>query len=164
MERHSQLFKNFRGQMSDVVDTDFGKAMFYAGFSILDIARNYGTKGTEAIAPVLVGFHKVCDWIATQDEAEQYFEFMNIPASIIGQIDESIRTPKFNEAYQSFIQYAQVKFDEFNNSNAKDKSDSITDMLSAMDKLTEGLAQLPGIDPADIERLRELSTKGRNRN
>lgn len=164
LERHSQLFKNFRGQMSDVVDTDFGKAMFYAGFSILDIARNYGTKGTEAIAPVLVGFHKVCDWIATQDEAEQYFEFMNIPASIIGQIDESIRTPKFNEAYQSFIQYAQVKFDEFNNSNAKDKSDSITDMLSAMDKLTEGLAQLPGIDPADIERLRELSTKGRNRN
>lgn len=164
LEKDSQLFKGYRGHISDVADTDFGKAMFYAGFSILDIARNYGTKGTEAVAPVLVGFHKVCDWIATQDEAEQYFEFMNIPASIIGQIDESIRTPKFNEAYQSFIQYAQVKFDEFNNSNAKDKSDSITDMLSAMDKLTEGLAQMPGIDPADIERLRELSTKGRNRN
>lgn len=164
LEKDSQLFKGYRGHISDVADTDFGKAMFYAGFSILDIARNYGTKGTEAVAPVLVGFHKVCDWIATQDEAEQYFEFMNIPASIIGQIDESIRTPKFNEAYQSFIQYAQVKFDEFNNSQSKDKDDSIANMLSAMDKLTEGLAQMPGIDPADIERLRELSTKGRNRN
>ncbi|MCP3658537.1 MAG: hypothetical protein GY734_21980 [Herbaspirillum sp.] len=159
LKQDSQLFKRFRGQISDVADTDFGKAMFYAGFSILDIAKNYGTKGTEAVAPVLVGFHKVCDWIATQDEAEQYFEFMNIPASIIGQIDESIRTPKFNEAYQSFIQYAQVKFDEFNNSRATNKSDSIENMLAAMDKLTEGLAQMPGIDPADIERLRDIGRK-----
>lgn len=164
LEKDSQLFKSFRGQMSDVADTDFGKAMFYAGFAMLDIAKNNGKAAAEAIAPVLVGFHKVCDWIATQDEAEQYFEFMNTPASIIGQIDESIRTPKFNEAYQSFIQYAQTKFDEFNNSQSKDKDDSIANMLGAMDKLTEGLAQMPGIDPADIERLRELSTKGRNRN
>lgn len=164
LKQDSQLFKRFRGQISDVADTDFGKAMFYAGFSILDIAKNYGTKGTEAVAPVLVGFHKVCDWIGTQNNAEQYFEFMNVPASVIGQIDESIRTPEFNEAYQGFIQYAQVKFDEFNNSRATNKSDSIENMLAAMDKLTEGLAQMPGIDPADIAKLRELTSKVKNSN
>lgn len=160
----SHLFKKFRNQMSDVADTDFAKAMFYAGFAMLNIANKGGKAGTEAIAPVLMGFHKVCDWVATQNDAEQYFEYMNTPASIINRIDESIRTPKFNEAYQSFVQYAQVKFDEFNNSRATNKGDSIANMLSAMDKLTEGLAQMPGIDPADIAKLRELSNKVKNSN
>ncbi len=155
---NGQFFQRHRNQLPDTADTTFGKAMFYAGFGIMHIAMN---GGANHLAPVFEGFNEISDWIAKQPESKELFEFMSVPFNIIDNTDEKFRTPSFDMAFQKATVYAKGRFRE---SKGESFNDPMAEALAAMDKLTEGLAQMPGIDPADIAKLRELSNKGKNSN
>jgi len=150
---NGEFFQRHRNQLPDTADTDFGKAMFYAGFGVMHMAMN---GGADHLAPVLEGFNEIADWISKQPNAQELFEFMSVPFSIIDNTDEKFRTESFNMAFLKATTYAKGRFRE---SKGESFKDPMAEALAAMDKLTEGLAQMPGIDPKDIEKLRELGKK-----
>lgn len=150
---NGEFFQRHRNQLPDTADTDFGKAMFYAGFGIMHMAMN---GGADHLAPVIEGFNEIADWISKQPNAQELFEFMSVPFSIIDNTDEKFRTESFNMAFLKATTYAKGRFRE---SKGESFKDPMAEALAAMDKLTEGLAQMPGIDPKDIEKLRELGKK-----
>ncbi|HHK5835634.1 TPA: hypothetical protein ACQVQ9_005452, partial [Serratia marcescens] len=148
LAHNSHFFKEYREQLPDIADTDFGKAMFYTGFGLMFVAKEKGIEGVNAIAPILEAFNRIADWIATQPNPQPLLDFLNVPVNIIKSIDDDLKTPAFNIALDGMISYIKNTFALVSGDGSLGKN--IAEAMAAMEKLQEGIEQIPGIDPADV--------------
>lgn len=144
----SKIYNNHLPQLGEIGKTPFGKAMFYAGMGMIHVVNN---GGIQTAVHVLPAFNLIADWIAEQPNKDDLFKYMNVPASILNSAKG--KDKGFDEAYDQFVEYTTNKLNE--------PTQGMHDLMAAMEKLQEGLEQIPGIDPKDLAELRTNLEKGK---
>lgn len=142
------IYNKHLDQLGEVGKSEFGKAMFYVGFG-LNVVIQKG--GIETIPPVLDGFKAIADRLAEQPDNEEQFKYLKIPFIIMTQNHDDVRTEEFNDKINEILLYIRNAYSGV--------TEDMQEMMNSLEKLTEGLTQMEGLDQDKVAKLLKELTR-----